>query len=299
MSEEERANSFMEEARRKIEGSKSFFGSLFGGGSSKIEEACELYTRAGNAYKMAKKWSAAGSAFKDAGDLQLNQLNNKHEAATQYVEASKCYRKGDFQEAIDCLESANEIYTDMGRFAIAAKHHVSIAEIYESTGILDIDKAIIHYTQAADYYKGEESSSAANKCLLKVAMYAAQQEDYHRAINIYEEVAAVCLDSSLLKYSVREYFFKATLCTMCESIDSAERVIGKYSQMFPAFEDSREYKLIQSIIEAYKEQSADQFSAAVQEYDAISRLDQWYTTILLRIKNNISGSDGTFEADLK
>ena len=32
------------------------------------------------------------------------------------------------------------------------------------------------------------SSSAANKCLLKVAMYAAQQEDYLRAITIYEEV---------------------------------------------------------------------------------------------------------------
>ncbi|MEQ2159242.1 hypothetical protein GOODEAATRI_020819 [Goodea atripinnis] len=45
----------------------------------------------------------------------------------------------------------------MGRFTIAAKHHISIAEIYESE-LVDIEKAIAHYEQAADYYKGEESN---------------------------------------------------------------------------------------------------------------------------------------------
>lgn len=79
-----------------------------------------------------------------------------------------------------------------GRFTIAAKHHISIAEIYESE-LVDIEKvriqtaptssnavtscginscgeswlfifstlsskAIAHYEQAADYYKGEESN---------------------------------------------------------------------------------------------------------------------------------------------
>lgn len=44
-----------------------------------------------------------------------------------------------------------------GRFSIAAKHHVSIAEIYE-TELSDIEKAITSYEQAADYYKGEESN---------------------------------------------------------------------------------------------------------------------------------------------
>eukprot|EP00070_Physeter_catodon_P034889 XP_028341783.1 alpha-soluble NSF attachment protein isoform X3 [Physeter catodon] len=84
---------------------------------------------------------------------------------------------------------AIEIYTDMGRFTIAAKHHISIAEIYE-TELVDIEKAIAHYEQSADYYKGEESNSSANKCLLKVAGYAAQLEQYQKAIDIYEQVGA-------------------------------------------------------------------------------------------------------------
>ena len=79
-------------------------------------------------------------------------------------------------------------------------------------------QAIAHYEQSADYYKGEESNrypgapclsppparalgpattdplplsaplSSANKCLLKVAGYAAQLEQYQKAIDIYEQV---------------------------------------------------------------------------------------------------------------
>ena len=32
----------------------------------------------------------------------------------------------------------------------------------------------------------------------------------------------------------------------------------------------------------------DGFTEAVKEYDAISRFDQWYTTMLLRIKKQIN-----------
>lgn len=49
-------------------------------------------------------------------------------------------------------------------------------------------RAVEHYEQAAEYFKGEESTSSANKCMLKVAQYAAQLEDYEKAIQIYEQV---------------------------------------------------------------------------------------------------------------
>jgi len=289
MGDEERANNLMLEAQKKLDSSKGFFGRMFGG-YDKVEDACDLYSRAGNAYKMAKKWSAAGNAFCEVAKIQLNQRQSKHEAATQYVEAANCYRKADFQEAINCLELAVEIFTDMGRFSIAAKHHVTIAEIYDSH-LMDIDKAIIHYTQAADYYKGEESSSAANKCLLKVAFHSAAQEKFNKAISLYEEVASVALESSLLKYSAREYLFRAALCQMCSDIVMAKTTMDKYCQMFPAFEDSREMKLLTKILTASEEENTDDFTEAVREYDTISRLDQWYTTLLLRIKTSISGGD--------
>lgn len=218
------------EAERKVKNSQSFFSGLFGG-SSKIEEACEIYARAANMFKMAKNWSAAGNAFCQAAQLHL-QLQSKHDAATCFVDAGNAFKKADPQEAINCLMRAIEIYTDMGRFTIAAKHHISIAEIYE-TELVDVEKAIAHYEQSADYYKGEESNSSANKCLLKVAGYAAQLEQYQKAIDIYE----------------------------------------------------------QKLLEAHEEQNVDSYTEAVKEYDSISRLDQWLTTMLLRIKKTIQGDE--------
>lgn len=108
---------------------------------------------------------------------------------------------------------AIEIYTEMGRFSIAAKHHQAIAEMYEgeandlvrfkqcrNIAILCSfierpfysfrfqQRAVQHYESAADYFRGEESTSSANKCMIKVAQYAAQLEDYDKAIQIYEQV---------------------------------------------------------------------------------------------------------------
>uniref|UniRef100_A0A8C6CHV0 NSF attachment protein alpha n=1 Tax=Moschus moschiferus TaxID=68415 RepID=A0A8C6CHV0_MOSMO len=246
---EAEAMALLAEAERKVKNSQSFFSGLFGG-SSKIEEACEIYARAANMFKMAKNWS----------------------------------------EAINCLMRAIEIYTDMGRFTIAAKHHISIAEIYE-TELVDIEKAIAHYEQSADYYKGEESNSSANKCLLKVAGYAAQLEQYPKAIDIYEQVGTNAMDSPLLKYSAKDYFFKAALCHFCIDMLNAKLAVQKYEELFPAFSDSRECKLMKKLLEAHEEQNVDSYTEAVKEYDSISRLDQWLTTMLLRIKKTIQGDE--------
>ncbi|EDM08340.1 N-ethylmaleimide sensitive fusion protein attachment protein alpha, isoform CRA_b [Rattus norvegicus] len=143
------AMALLAEAERKVKNSQSFFSGLFGG-SSKIEEACEIYARAANMFKMAKNWSAAGNAFCQAAQLHL-QLQSKHDAATCFVDAGNAFKKADPQV---CSPPHPQ-----GRFTIAAKHHISIAEIYE-TELVDVEKAIAHYEQSADYYKGEESNSA-------------------------------------------------------------------------------------------------------------------------------------------
>ena len=120
-------------------------------GQSKQDEALECYGRAGNLFKMAKKWSQAGNTFVTIAQHHA-KLGNKHDAATNYVDAANCYKKSDPKEAVNSLVKAVDIYTDMGRFTIAAKHHQTIAEIYESD-IADLDKAMTHYEQAADYFK--------------------------------------------------------------------------------------------------------------------------------------------------
>ncbi|XP_013984431.1 alpha-soluble NSF attachment protein isoform X2 [Salmo salar] len=272
---EKEALTLMTEADKKMKSSRGF-GTLFGGSSRKYEEACDMYVRAANMFKMAKNWSAAGNAFSQAAHLHL-QMDNKLDGAINFLDAGNAFKKADPQEAINCLNQAIDIYTDMGRFTIAAKHHISIAEIYESE-LLDVDKAICHYEQAADYYKGEESKSAANKCLLKVATYTAQLEQYQKAIDIYEQIGTYAMDSVLLKYGAKDHFFKAALCHFCVDMLNARLSVQRYEDMFPAFSDARECKLVK-----------------VKDFDSISRLDQWNTTMLLRIKKQIQDD----ESDLR
>lgn len=101
------------------------------GGSNRLEEAVECYIRAANMFKMAKNWSQAGKAFHEAAGLHA-KAGSRHDAATNYVDASNCYKKTDPVEAVNALLKAIEIYTDMGRFTMAAKHHQTIAEMYEN-----------------------------------------------------------------------------------------------------------------------------------------------------------------------
>ncbi|XP_031626677.1 alpha-soluble NSF attachment protein [Contarinia nasturtii] len=279
---EQKALQLVAEAEKKLTAPNGFFGKLFGGGNNRLEEAVECYQRAANLFKMGKNWNQAGKCFVEAANLHA-RAGSKHDAATNYVDASNCYKKTEIQESVNSLLKAIEIYTDMGRFTMAAKHHQTIAELYEGEAN-DLQRSVQHYEQAADYFKGEESTSSANKCMLKVAQYAAQLEDYEKAIQIYEEVASSCLDSSLLKYSAKEYFFRAALCHLSVDLLNAQHAIEKYAQQYPAFQDQREYKLVKTLCEHLEESNIEGFTDAIKDYDSISRLDQWYTTILLRIK---------------
>ncbi|XP_059985999.1 alpha-soluble NSF attachment protein isoform X1 [Lagenorhynchus albirostris] len=302
---EAEAMALLAEAERKVKNSQSFFSGLFGG-SSKIEEACEIYARAANMFKMAKNWSAAGNAFCQAAQLHL-QLQSKHDAATCFVDAGNAFKKADPQEAINCLMRAIEIYTDMGRlriqlrgpggvwlswdgalrtpFVLRAPSHISPRA--GSPSRPSTTSPLLRSTRRSWW----TSRSSANKCLLKVAGYAAQLEQYQKAIDIYEQVGTNAMDSPLLKYSAKDYFFKAALCHFCIDMLNAKLAVQKYEELFPAFSDSRECKLMKKLLDAHEEQNVDSYTEAVKEYDAISRLDQWLTTMLLRIKKTIQGDE--------
>jgi len=43
------------------------------------------------------------------------------------------------------------------------------------------------------------------------------------------------------------------------------------------------------VLTACEENNVDGFSDAVRDFDAVSRLDAWHTSLLLRIKKGIDG----------
>ncbi|VEN62305.1 unnamed protein product [Callosobruchus maculatus] len=165
---------------------------------------------------------------------------------------------------------------------MAAKIHQNIAELMEDD--YDLNEAISHYEKAADLFKQECNFSSANKCLVKVAEYAALSEDYDKAINIFQEIACFDLASSLMKYSAKQYLFRAAICLMCTDTDFTPK-LQTYINMYPAFENSREYQLIATLMECIQKGDEASFTEAIRQFDTCCCLSQWHVTMLLRVKN--------------
>jgi len=71
-----------------------------------------------------------------------------------------------------------------------------------------------------------------------------QKKAYPYGNGVWFQVAASALESSLLKCSAKDYFFRASLCHLCVDSLNAQHAVQRYQEQYPAFGDSRESKLI-------------------------------------------------------
>jgi alpha-soluble NSF attachment protein len=252
----------------------------------KRDEAADLYTRAANQFKMLKRWKEAGDAYMKVAEMQI-LLNERDEAAMTYINASKAFKKSSPQDAVDALRMAVEILAENGRFHQAAGQMKEIAQLYESE-LVNLEQAMRAYETAADWYAGEDATSLANGCLIKVATFAAQLEQYDKAIQTFEQVATASLENSLTKWSVKEYFLQAGLCHLCNGDPVAvERALERYGDMDVTFSTTRECKFLKELHGAVEEGDVEAFTNTVATYDSLTKLDAWKTTLLLRVKKAI------------
>lgn len=61
----------------------------------------------------------------------------------------------------------------------------------------------------------------------------------------------------------------------------------KYATQDITFPSTREYKFVNTLIEAFEAADEDAFTGAVAEFDQVTRLDNWKTSMLLKIKRAI------------
>jgi alpha-soluble NSF attachment protein len=128
----------------------------------------------------------------------------------------------------------------------------------------------------------------ANKLYLKVADLAALEGDYYKAIEHYERVSTSSVQNNLMKWSVKDYFLKAGICLLATGdMVAVNRAFNKYRDMDPTFASTREHQLLVDLSEAVEAGEQEQFTDKLFQYDQMSKLDKWKTTILLRVKEAI------------
>ncbi|GMN41200.1 hypothetical protein TIFTF001_010419 [Ficus carica] len=276
-----RAEEFEKKAEKKLSGWGLF--------SSKYEDAADLFDKAGNCFKLAKSWDRAGATYVKLANCHL-KLESKHEAAQAYVDAAHCYKKTSVNEAISCLEKAVHLFCDIGRLNMAARYFKEIAELYEAEQ--NIEKAIVFFEKAADFFQNEEVTTSANQCKQKVAHFAAQLEQYQKSIEIFEEIARQSLNNNLLKYGVKGHLLNAGFCQLCKGdVVAITNALERYQDLDPTFSGTREYKLLADIAASIDEEDVAKFTDVVKEFDSMTPLDSWKTTLLLRVKEKLKAKE--------
>ncbi|THU54291.1 hypothetical protein C4D60_Mb10t23490 [Musa balbisiana] len=247
-----------EEFEKKAEKKLAGWG-IFG---SKYDDAAELFDKAANCFKLAKNWDRAGSVYIKLANCHL-KLDSKHEAASAYVDAANCYKKISVQDASQSLSQAVKLFLEIGRLNMAARYCKELGELNEQEQ--NLETAMDYFEQAADLFQSEEVTTSANQCKQKVAQFAAQLEQYPKAIEIYEAIARHSINNALLKYGVKGFLLNAGICQLCKNdVVAVTNALERYQELDPTFSGTREYKLL---------------------------ADPWKTTLLLRVKNAIKAKE--------
>ncbi|KAJ3698386.1 hypothetical protein LUZ61_002091 [Rhynchospora tenuis] len=270
-----------DELERKAEKKLAGWG-IFG---SKQEDAADLYDKAANQFKLAKKWEKAANAYVKLANCHL-KMESKHDAASAYVEAANCYKKYSVQDAGQALNQAVSLFLENGRLNMAARYCKDLGEMYEQGQ--DLEKAMDFFERAADLFISEEVSSSANQCKQRVAQIAAQLEQYPKATDIFEEVAKQSMNNNLLKYSVKGILLNAGICQLCRGdVVAIHNALERFQDIDPTFSGTREYRLLADLAAAMDDGDITKFTDAIREFDSMTRLDTWKTTLLLRAKNTL------------
>ncbi|KAJ3693329.1 hypothetical protein LUZ60_008809 [Juncus effusus] len=272
---EAKGDEFVKKAEKKLNG-WSFLG-------SKQEDAADLFDKAANQFKLAKSWDKAAGAYIKIANCHLKS-ESKHDAASAYVEACNCYKKISITDAAQALNQAVNIFLEIGRLNMAARYCKDLGEMYEQDQKLE--KSMEYFEKAADLFSTEDVSSSANQCKQRIAEISAQLEHYQKASQIFEEIAKQQVRNNLLKYSAKGTLLNAGVCQLCRADPVAvSNSLEAFQEIDPTFSGTREYKLLADLAEAMDEGDAEKFTDAIKEFDSMTRLDAWKTTLLLRAKN--------------
>jgi alpha-soluble NSF attachment protein len=73
---------------------------------------------------------------------------------------------------------------------------------------------------------------------------------------------------------------------------TTQRQLDTFAQKDVTFPSTREAKFAVELMQACEEADVERFTAAVYGYDQVTKLDNWKTAILLRIKKALEEDEG-------
>ncbi|XBW35231.1 hypothetical protein QEN19_000794 [Hanseniaspora menglaensis] len=288
----------IQEAENKSKPVTGFLWKLISSPEDQYEEAIDLYVQAAKLYRLGtgsgkQDYSKAASCYVKAADVSFELLQNFNEAAMNFVEGYKLYKMDqEFEFAIKCLKKGIDCFTvKMGQFRRAANYQFELGEILELQ-LQDYSEAGRAYKMAGDWYLQDNALQLSNKCYLKYADLLSLQNnsenDIFDSIKTYKKLVENSLSKNTNTWGLKDYYLKIGLLQLVlTDTVAAERTLEEAQQKLNDDKDSKEFQLLEKLIECYKEQDLDLMSQSLMQFDKFQKLDNWKTTILLKIKESL------------
>ncbi|KAG8347188.1 putative soluble N ethylmaleimide sensitive factor (NSF) attachment protein [Trypanosoma vivax] len=253
-------------------------------------EAMELFEKAASRFKVEKNYSRAADAFMRAHQCALKS-NDSYASSAALANCVAMYKKFDMKKAETLLDMAVRAQIDNSKLREAAKLEKEFAEsLYEDGRGME---AVEHFNKAKRYFSAEDMNSQAKNCDVAVAKIYGENDEFDKAISLYERLGRESVNGPL-RHEAKEFYMRAMLCRLAtisnanclEGSLEASEALKTYMQSDAQLSNTREGEFLVLCSEAVESRDIDKFDVAVSLLQELRMLDDWKTHVLLVIKKN-------------
>lgn len=252
-----------------------------------IEECSELFVRAGNLYNAHSQHERAENAFIKSAQC-LVKLNKIAESANSLVLAANSIKTTFPERSAEYYCTAVDRVLDSGRLYNPVNWLMNAGDIYNDLAKNDL--ALQCYQRALELSSADNNVMNKEKCSIKLADILANNKKYIEAHQMYESIAKSFSEDLIKRYKAPYYFFMACLCFGCnDDLVGFQNKISEYSSIMTTSSRDTYFKFLEKIIIAWQNYDVDEFTQVTAEFDDISKLTPLQVSLLLKIKNYVSG----------
>lgn len=280
------ASTLFKKAQEKRKGMMGFFADYDG--------AQELFAKSGAQYKVQGDYLRAGDAYLEAAEC-ARKAKNEFQISEDFQEAATMFSLACSPKYDEVLDLAVKSLLDINRLSRAADFLMKAAQSVRDKGALE--KSLSFYERAEKYYFADSQTNKCDKCKRTRADIYSELGQYMKALPLYEELAKTMLGGPM-KYEASKLQMKAVLCRLTTvnqenrlvAVEDAQEQFDTYLQMNAFFQGSREEELLRMFVEAARDQDEEKFTEGLLLMQSLKMLDEWMTSALLVIKENLQES---------
>jgi len=247
---------------------------------NKFEEAADLFSRAGNEYKVAKSYDKAIQMYENAYNCYLKE--------EQPIDAVKmlinCFNLiENVPEKIIKAEQISALYFKTGSFYAGAKYLHFKAQLEQKEGLLD--ESINSYKNAIEHYRIEKMDYYVETLYRELILIYTELENYDEIVKIFDKMYDLFENKPYYKFKNDK---DTTSCILC--LLQLQDVVGATKRL-NRFLSTVYIDFCKEIFDSITNSDSDAFTITVQKYEYKMSYDDWTIKVLYKIKQQLLKDD--------